>query len=293
MSFLSPSKTSPAPRAAGDPRGDDLDADRKTFAWVAAFLVAGLVVDILSSATEISRENSAFPIEKIIIYEATGFGVFLALFPLIAWFASRATPGQHNWRFVIPFHLGASVVVSLLHVAIMVAIRKLIFLAVYPEPYIFTDNFLRDFIYEYRKGVLAYAVVLFCIVFGRQLFQQCRELNAACEDAVQTKRITLKCGGRSIWIEASDVSWVKSASNYAEVTANGKTYLARATLSSIERQLTDAGAPAARVHRSYVANTDHIKEIRPTGEGDVKIEMRDGAVIPGSRRYRDRLPRAD
>lgn len=293
MSVLSPSKTGPAPRAAADPRRDDFDADRTTFVWVAVFMVAGWLVDILSSATEISRAKSAFPIEKVIIFEATGFGVFLALFPLIAWLASRATPGQHDWRFVIPFHLGASLAVSLIHVATMVGLRKLIFLAVYPEPYIFTDNFLRDFIYEYRKGVLAYALVLFVIIFGRQLHQQRREIEAAREDALRTNRITLKCGGRSIRIDASDVAWAKSASNYVEVTAKGKTHLARATLTSIERQLTDAGAPAARVHRSYVANTDHIKAIRPTGEGDVKIEMSDGAVIPGSRRYRGRLPRID
>lgn len=293
MSLSSPSKRNTAPGASADPRRDDLDADRTTFVWVAVFMFAGFLVDVLSSATELSRANSAFPIEKVIIFEATGFGVFLALFPLIAWLASHATPGQHDWRFIIPFHLGASIAVSLIHVTGMVAIRKLIFLAVYPEPYIFTDNFLRDFIYEYRKGALAYAVILFCIIFGRQLDQQRRELEAAREDALRTNRITLKCGGRSIRIDASQVSRVKSASNYAEVTANGKTHLVRATLSSIERQLIDAGAPAIRVHRSYVANTDHIKAIRPTGEGDVKIEMSDGAVIPGSRRYRDRLPRVD
>ena len=39
-------------------------------------------------------------------------------------------------------------------------------------------------------------------------------------------------------------------------------------------------------------NRDRIAEIAPNGDGDVRITMADGAVIPGSRRYRDRLPAA-
>ncbi len=72
--------------------------------------------------------------------------------------------------------------------------------------------------------------------------------------------------------------------------AGGTMHLARATLASIERQLEDAGARAARVHRSWIVNTDQIVKTEPTGEGDVRIEMTDGTIIPGSRRYRDRLP---
>ncbi len=172
----------------------------------------------------------------------------------------------------------------------MVFLRKLIFLATYSYPYIFTNNLLGSLIYEYRKDALTYSLFLFFIVFGRQLAQQRRELAAAREDAQKTQRLTLKCGGRNIFVAAEDVLWVKSASNYVEVIANGEAHLARATLGAIERQLADAGASAVRIHRSYVVNIDRIRKIEPTGEGDVKIEMSDGAVVPGSRRYRDRLP---
>lgn len=278
--------------AENDPRRDDARADRLTFYWIAAFFIAYLVVGILSVLTETARFDLDLDPAKIAIYEITSVAVILALFPAIAWIVSRATPGQHGWGYVIGVHVLASVAFSLVHIAAMVAIRKIVFLIAYGHPYVFTDNIARELIYEYRKDVLTYALIVFFITFGRQLAQQRRELAAAREDAKKSQRLTLKSGGRSIRIEASAVRWVKSASNYVEVAANGKTHLARATLSSIERQLADAGAPAARVHRSYVVNTDHISEIRPTGEGDVKIEMNDGTVIPGSRRYRDRLPSA-
>jgi len=86
-----------------------------------------------------------------------------------------------------------------------------------------------------------------------------------------------------------EVTEQAAASNYVEVATQNKTHLARSTLAAIERQRRDAGARAIRVHRSYVVNADHIREITPTGEGDVKIELSHGAIIPGSRRYRDRL----
>ena len=45
----------------------------------------------------------------------------------------------------------------------------------------------------------------------------------------------------------------------------------------------------ARVHRSYIVNLDCVGEIEPLDTGDARIAMRDGAVIPCSRTYRDAL----
>jgi len=276
--------------APADAKQDDARADRLTFLWIGGFMLAFLIVDILSVATEQARNERVVNLTNIVIYEVSSVGVILALIPAIAWMVSRASPGQHRWPYVIGAHGGASIAFSLIHIGLMVGLRKLAFLILYGAPYIFTDNVSRDLIYEYRKDVVTYVLIVFFISFGRQLAQQRRELAAAREDARQSKKLTLKCGGRSIWINASDVRWVKSASNYVEVAANGKTHLARATLAAIENQLADAGAPAVRVHRSYIVNMDFVEAIQPTGEGDVKIEMSDGAIIPGSRRYRDRLP---
>ena len=273
-----------------DPRNDDAEADRRAFLIIAIFIFAAFLVSVLSSATEIERSGSDFPIGRVIIYEATGFGGFLAFFPVIARLVTFATPGEQPWRRVIAFHALASFVLIALQIFVFVAARKALIPLFFGEPYTFSDDLLRDFIYEYRKSLLGYATLVMVIAFGRQLAQQQRELAAAREDAKTSKKLTLKCGGRAIHVDAREVRWAKSASNYVEVAANGKTHLARATLAAIERQLADAGASAVRVHRSYVVNTDYISEIRPTGEGDVRIEMRGGEVIPGSRRYRDRLP---
>ncbi len=278
-----------SPKTNRAPHQDDDDADRLSFLWLAGFMTSFLAVDILSNLTEYGRDGGGSEPTYFAIYEVTSVVVLFALFPAVAWLTSRATPGQHQWSYVIGVHGVASIIYSLIHVGLMVAFRKLAFMLFFSTSYTFSDHLMRDLVYEYRKDVLTYALFVFFITFGRQLAQQRREIAAAREDAKRSKRLTLKCGGRSIWVDAKDVHWVKSASNYVEVVANGKTHLARATLAAIERQLADAGVNAVRVHRSYIVNTDHIQEIRPTGEGDVKIAMNDGQTIPGSRRYRDRI----
>ena len=44
-----------------------------------------------------------------------------------------------------------------------------------------------------------------------------------------------------------------------------------------------------RVLRSYMVNLDFIKEIEPLDTGDTRILMKDGSLIPCSRRYRAAL----
>ena len=44
-----------------------------------------------------------------------------------------------------------------------------------------------------------------------------------------------------------------------------------------------------RVHRSYMVNLDFINEIEPLDTGDARILMKDGSLIPCSRRYRAAL----
>jgi DNA-binding LytR/AlgR family response regulator len=44
-----------------------------------------------------------------------------------------------------------------------------------------------------------------------------------------------------------------------------------------------------RVHRSYMVNLDRLQEIEPLESGDARLRMRDGQVIPCSRRYRSAL----
>ena len=264
----------------------DRHADRRSLYWAGVIFLGYFLVGLFSTATEAVRFERDFDSRLYALYELSSIVVILALFPLIARAVSLFTPGDLPWRQFVPIHIGLSLVFSAVHIGAMVIIRKLIYPLLSPGPYVFTDNLLREALYEYRKDLLAYTVLVFLIFISRQLAQQALEIAAARKDAKDTKRLTLKCGGRTIWVNGADVVWVKSAANYVEVCANGQVHLARATLKALEQQLSEAGARAARVHRSYVINLDHARRTTPNGEGDLIVEMADSTSIPVSRRYR-------
>jgi len=241
-------------------------ADRNAYLFVAVTVFAIVSIDALSQMTEHARGGDAIPMLAIWGGELTSLTLTVALFPTLLWFTRRVPMEPGGWRTWLPLYVLASLVFSLAHVTGMAALRKLIWPIFSDNAYVFSDDLIRDFIYEYRKDALAFVIYVVVIASSRNFEDQRRELEAVREDNRTKHRLTLKCGGRTMWVDADDVAWVKAASNYVEVRAGDRTLLARATLANVARQLADAGVPAARVHRSYVVNTNHVAETTPTGE---------------------------
>ena len=61
----------------------------------------------------------------------------------------------------------------------------------------------------------------------------------------------------------------------------------RCTLATWEAKLAARGF--VRAHRSRIVNRAHIGALKPTPAGDVEITLDNGAVVSGSRRYREGL----
>lgn len=264
-------------------------ADRQSALLIVAILLSFTLVDSLSTLTEFAREGEYINPAAPWLLNLTSVSILTALIPVMLWTASRAPVTAETWRWSLPVHLGVSLVLSLIHVAAMVAIRKLLWPVLFGEPYTFFNSLFGDFFYEYRKDIFAYAGFILIIQSSREYQQQRLETAAAREDARRDKRLTLKCGGRTIWMAAGELITAKAAGNYVEVKTETGEHLARTTLAALERQLDEAGIRAARVHRSYLINLDKILEAAPTSSGDLSIRMKDGSEIPGSRRFRDKL----
>jgi DNA-binding LytR/AlgR family response regulator len=67
----------------------------------------------------------------------------------------------------------------------------------------------------------------------------------------------------------------------------GRDYPLRTTMAAIEERLDPSRF--VRVHRSYFVNLDYLAEIEPLDTGDARLKLRDGAMVPCSRRYRAQL----
>ena len=105
-----------------------------------------------------------------------------------------------------------------------------------------------------------------------------------------SRRILVKKRDRSVLVKVDDIAWVRAAGNYVELHVDQEEHLIRETLDGMGRQLDPQ--TFLRVHRSFLVNAEHIREIRPWSHGDHVVVMQDGTQIRLSRRYRRRLPAA-
>jgi len=103
-----------------------------------------------------------------------------------------------------------------------------------------------------------------------------------------SRRILVRDPDRAYFLEVEEIQRVSAAGNYVEVHAAGRKHLVREPLASFIAQL-DSGE-FLRVHRSHVVRAGFITELRPLFHGDYELVLRDGQVLPLSRRYKALLP---
>lgn len=167
------------------------------------------------------------------------------------------------------------------HVSGMVALRELAY-GLDGSPYDFSQGDLGlRFIYEARKDALGYLLML-AIIWAEDRFSRSSHVS------VRTHRkLEIRDGGRTVFVDPHEVLWVEAAGNYVEVHTADKNWLTRGVLSAWETQLSEEGF--VRVHRSRLVNRRHIRAIEPVPSGDVLIRLTDGRSLSGSRRYKAAL----
>jgi hypothetical protein len=262
---------------------------RRVFLTMALFLIAIGVLNALGLLTEAQRVGRELDPRVPFILELTSVLAMVALTPLVILFERRVPFTAETWRSALLWHGLGSIVFSLLHVALFIVLRTAAFAAILGLSYSFFTDLPTDLIYEYRKDIFPYSVLILMLGLQRSLEEHRREAEAARTDARQTGKLTLKAGGRTIFLDAASLDWASAAGNYVEIRANGATHLARISLAALEQLLSDAGVDVARVHRSHLVNRAKVREIAPVRDGDFRIRMADGSELRGSRRYRTAL----
>lgn len=101
------------------------------------------------------------------------------------------------------------------------------------------------------------------------------------------QRLLVNSGTRYFFVKTGDLLYVSAQEKYVKLhTAHGA-FLMRETLQNLEQQLDPS--KFVRGHRSYLLNLDFIREIQPVAHGDCVAVLKNGAMVPISRRYRQRV----
>jgi len=270
-------------------READHRADTRTLVLAAGLITVSLATQGLSEITEAARAGVALAPRHVWVLEATSHLAIMTMVPMLIPILNRVPVGGATWRWALPVHALACVAFSLLHVVLMWVARLALFPTFVGYPYAFDLLSPASLAYEFTKDIFTYILLICGFVANRVIERRGAEARKARAADVAAGRLMLSSGGTTVVLAARDVSHAKAAENYVEIHAGAKTHLVRMTLGRLEAMLSEHGMVHARVHRSYLVNLDHVLSISPTGEGDVNILLRNGTVIPGSRRYRDKL----
>lgn len=294
---------------------------RRPVEWSFWLLVMGLQATFNTTVALLdarARATAEVP-WQIVVAELTSHLALLLLVPAVAAFERRVplTRLDGLGRNLL-LHLPASMLFSLAHVALMVALRHAAFAAV-GERYAFGGGL--QWGYEYLKDARTYVLLVGVIAAYRffllRLQGEARLLDApepagdlppppaddtddaaaappgtvhpAPPDPAPTRpeRFLVRKLRREFLIAAVDIDWLQAQGNYVSLRVNGHDYLLRTTLTEFLGRLDPA--TFARVHRSHAVNLGALREIEPLEGGDARLHLRDGSVVPCSRRYRDAL----
>lgn len=253
-------------------------------AILALFVVLHTIVNSTSLLDEIARDGGTTPSWVPWTLEISSAIAWTIAIPLIAIATLRLRPPRLSWPATIAVHLLLTVAISLLHVAIMVALREQAY-AMMGSEYRFGPDLGAELTYEWRKDAIDYVTIALTFAVIDWLARRSDVVPVA--PAAEAARIEVRDGSRTIWLAPADILWAEAAGNYVELhTATGP-LLHRATLSGLERELAPHGF--ARIHRSRLVRRAAVRAIETNASGDFDAMLSDGAKVGGSRRYRAEL----
>ncbi len=271
---------------------------RYEMAFIAIFFFINSNILATSVIMERSRDGelSSLKIWMPFVWEYSSAISLILLIPAINWLLEKY---PFNWQKIkrsLLIYLACSILFSLCHVAIMVAIRKVVYWT-QSLSYQFGDVFFELF-YEYRKDLWTFLFIIGVIKSYQYIQSQLQgeaslvsdgeiegEMNK--EKPPNIDRLLVKKLGKEFIIKVSDIEWLESSGNYVNLYVKGRIYPTRATLTNLIEQISDKGF--CRIHRSYAVNLDQIDSITPLSSGDSEVKLTNGKELNLSRRYKDEL----
>lgn len=117
--------------------------------------------------------------------------------------------------------------------------------------------------------------------------QQLREQLDAVRGPEYPEVLPIRDDSITVRVNVTSIDWIDAAGDYMCVHADGRTYVLRETMKSLESILDPQ--VFQRVHRSTIVNVKRVRRLRPHTNGEYFLTLTDGQEIKLSRSYRDRV----
>ncbi|HYQ23410.1 LytTR family DNA-binding domain-containing protein [Stenotrophomonas sp.] len=202
-----------------------------------------------------------------------------------------------TWRRRIGFYLLGGIAWWLLHVSMMVLLRKLAF-ALVGQHYTYGD-WPAQWFYEFFKDVQTYSLLVIAVHaaawFGRRRQGEAHLLaepddGPPIEPVERPQHFLVRKLGKEFLVATADVEYAQAAGNYVNLRVRGHDYPLRITMAALEQRLDPA--MFLRTHRSWLIHRGQLRSIEPLDGGEALLHMVDGARVPCSRRQLPTLRQA-
>ena len=268
--------------------------------WEPALWIVGLLSTAVANSIvawmEVERGGGRTAWWEPVTWEFSSTIVLLATIPGLVAFERRFPFHFDTWRRVLPWHVLGVLVFSAVHVVGMVALRHLVYAAA-GSAYDF-GNWPRQMFYELMKDWRTYYIFLLLLYFYRLLLLRLQgearlltapDSGSPVEAIERPERFLVRKLGTEFLVAARDIEWLEASENYVNLHVRGRVYPLRSTMTAIQERLDSQRF--VRVHRSHIVNVDFLEQIEPLDTGDARLRLKDGSVVPCSRRYREGLRR--
>lgn len=112
-------------------------------------------------------------------------------------------------------------------------------------------------------------------------------LDAIANPRRYLSRLAIRSGDGTIFVPIDDVEWIEAAQNYVRVHAREGTYLLHVSMNTIETSLDPERF--VRIHRSYIINLRHIKQLWTLVHGQYVLELVSGERLQSGRTYGEKI----
>lgn len=101
------------------------------------------------------------------------------------------------------------------------------------------------------------------------------------------KRLAVRSGGKTVFVDVKDVDWIEAAENYVQLHCGKAGHLLHVPMNTLEKSLDPE--LFLRVHRSIIVNVGRIKELQPGVHGEFVITLENGTRVRSGRTFNEKL----
>jgi two-component system LytT family response regulator len=101
------------------------------------------------------------------------------------------------------------------------------------------------------------------------------------------RRLAVRSGGKTVFVEVADIDFIRAAENYVELHLGPHSHLLHVPLNTLEKSLDPERF--LRIHRSVIVQLARIQSLQPALHGEYVVTLRSGAQLHSGRTYSERL----